>query len=89
MTEMRRLDCNKEGLTLRACEYFQRAGLAWKVGIIPIPEFNVLLSLANMFLKLGQPAPALLAYTYVLSAEVRRAACTHFSRWDIIIAPTL
>ncbi|KAL1503648.1 hypothetical protein AB1Y20_012122 [Prymnesium parvum] len=65
------LECNKAGLTLQACEYFQRAALCWKVGSTPASALNVLLSLANMYLKLGQPAPALMAYNYTLQAKVR------------------
>ena len=63
------LEYNRSGLTLRACELFQRAALGWKIGFTPTHPLNVLISLANMHVKLGMPAPALLAYAYVLEAE--------------------
>ena len=56
------LRANKEGRTIGACELIQRAAV-----LAGVPSLSVLLSLANMRLKLGQPSAALLAYRHTLS----------------------
>ena len=61
------LQLNREGHTARACEMIQRSALRR-------PRVNVLLSAANMRLKLGQPAAALLVYEHVLACAAAAAA---------------
>ena len=55
------LGANRAGHTLRACELMQNAALLR-------PRLNIVLSVANMRLKLGQPAVALLAYEHALAS---------------------
>jgi hypothetical protein len=57
----RGLQANREGQTSRACALMEEAAALR-------PRLNVLLSLANMQLKQGQPAAALLAYQATLRA---------------------
>ena len=59
----RGLKANQEGRTLVACDLVQRAA-----AISRLPSLNMLLSMGNLRLKLGQPNAALLAYRYMLVA---------------------
>ena len=56
------LRANHDGRTMVACELIQRAAI-----LAGVPSLSVLLSLANMRLKLGQPSAALIAYRHTLS----------------------
>ena len=58
----RGLRANHDGRTMLAAELIQRAA-----ALTGAPSLSVLLSLANMRLKLGQPSAALLAYRHTLA----------------------
>ena len=69
------LRANHEGRPIPACEWIQRAAV-----ISGWPTLSVLLSLANMRLKLGQPSAALLAYRHILLVADPNGRHAHMAR---------
>ena len=86
------LRANHDGRTLVACELIQRSA-----AMAGVPSLSVLLSLANMRLKLGQPSAALLAYRHTLSVAdpagrhaqmARRKLQVHFADQVTVATPS-